>query len=70
MLAEVEGVEGEGRRVALMVVVVVGVVADTVVVVVELFSLSLRSSSLSPSNASGTGERLNSSLLLGGYVSI
>ncbi len=49
--------------------VVVGV-ADTVVVVVELFSLSLRSSSLSPSNASGTGERLSSSLLLGGYVSM
>jgi hypothetical protein len=60
VLAEEEGVEGEGRRVALMVVVGVA----------ELFSLSLRSSSLSPSNASGTGERLSSSLLLGGYVCV
>ena len=63
-VAEGEEVEGESRRWA-------GLMAVTVleVVVVGLFSLSLNvSSSLSPSKASGTGERLSSSLLLGGYT--
>ena len=63
-VVEGEEVEGESRRWA-------GLMAVTVleVVVVGLFSLSLNvSSSLSPSKASGTGERLSSSLLLGGYT--
>ena len=43
--------------------------AFTPPLVVELFSLLLGSSSLSPSRASGTGERLTNSLL-GGYTCV
>ena len=54
--------EGEGRVITALVFSLV------IMVVAELFSLSLVSSSFSPSRASGTGERLSNSLLLGGCV--
>lgn len=58
-VVEGEGVEGESRW-------WVGLLAVVVAVTVLEVVLSLNvSSSLSPSNASGTGERLSSSLLLG-----